>query len=176
MKIKPFFTVFLTLFLNVASAQNPIEIGVRAGTNIHQNTGQEVFGIFRESELIKYMKFRMEINYSEHHVVGNFNPDAKYVTIPAMLKYQIWHGVTIQTGLQLGVNVSRSKVYTESDRELLEFAGLAGIGYDFNFPLKINFRFVEGIGDIDKGNVSGHHIKSSKYKQISLEYAIFRKQ
>lgn len=151
-----------------------VELGPRTGINMDGEYGALTYGVYVQVNWDK-LSLHPEVNYS--NLLGDDfnNTDAVYVTLPILMKYKIWKGLSLQAGPQVAFDVDNNSygIFNQTDRKATEFSVITGIGYDFSFPVNLSYRYLSGIGNNDLGN-SSINIESSRYSQISIEIRLYR--
>lgn len=187
--LKLFFTG--ALFLLVYTANSQMQIGIKAGVNVSNFTGDN-FGGFEPEPLTSphgglFLRWRFgthlalqpEILFSVQGAkikdASNTEQDykASYVNIPIMLQYHFNGGFYIEGGPQVGFKVDED--FPGSTDDVLKSNDVSlglGLGYTLKGGLGINARYVMGLTSLEED--SDDDMKNGVW-QFSLFYTFFNK-
>lgn len=160
--------VFVSLFALTAFtgiAQNKIKFGVKAGANFATWTGQQAQGIdlrpgFHAGGLMlvpltSTLSIKPEIFFSsEGASMKPYRFAVNYIRIPLLVEYQHAGGFLLETGPQLGYELSAKRTGNNDDADIegqlpkLEASWGLGAGYRHKSGAGFSLRYNFGISDL----------------------------
>jgi len=169
-------TAFLvTVFIASTAVSQEIDLGIKAGanfatitdaSNVSNKTGF-LAGAFVGFKFGDKIGLQADLLYSQQGAEfdgGEF--DLTYVNVPVVLKYYLVQGLNIQAGPQFGFVVDDNiktvfgDIEQQIEAESTDVSGVAGVGYDFPFGIRLDARYNFGLTEVSKGSDSKNSVVS----------------
>lgn len=168
-----------SLFTMLAQAQ--ISAGVKAGVNFSNfTTGNDfdtksktglVIGGFADYQVIPKLVLQGELLFSQQGAKeDNGSYDFNYISIPVTARYNVWNGLHVVTGPQLGflasakINEDGKKTDIKDNVKGSDIAWVIGAGYELPNGFMADLRWVKGLSDISDNDV--------KIKNTTVQFTI----
>lgn len=154
--MKKLMVALIAIFIGTTAFSQSIDFGIKAGanfasvsdaSNLSNKTGFQA-GLFAG---VKYSNIGIQADllYSQQGAklkLGKFDLD--YVNIPVVLKYYLIQGLNVQVGPQFGFLVNDDISYGDVNK--MDVSGVAGLGWDLPFGIRVDGRYNFGLTDISK--------------------------
>src|SRR5699024_12002547 len=111
---------------------------------------------------VKFQKVAVQADllYSQQGAKFKFGKfDLDYVNVPIVVKYYLIQGLNVQAGPQFGFLVNDD--VSAGEAKDMDISGVAGLGYDLPFGIRVDARYNFGFTDVSK--VAGGGGKNSVY-------------
>lgn len=184
----------LALFsFNALNAQSPFRIGVKAGVNFSDITGEMVdsfngrtafhAGFMVEGFKCEKFALQAELVYSlqgsdyeeeEFDISGTVKVD--YLNIPIMGKYYVAEGFSLQAGPQIGFLLSATDEFEGEEEDIKDF--LKGTDFGVNFGLGyeldngLNFAARYNVGLSDNLDTTEFESEGAEYKNSVIQISV----
>ncbi|MEP7277133.1 MAG: porin family protein [Bacteroidota bacterium] len=186
--------VFIFLLAGLTGFSQHFELGVKAGANFSNFTGNSNVNDLKANTLVGFhagglvslfvghnFAIQPEVLFSTQGAKvddGTSKKDYKltYINVPVMLKYRFTGGFYLEAGPQVGFNVHSKVDGTSEDfAKSTDLSIAGGLGYHSPIGLGIGARYTAGLsklGDFNASNPNRPDWKNGVI-QISLFYTIF---
>ncbi len=174
-----------SLFTMQATAQT--SFGVKAGATFSNFKGDQaeetktglVIGGFGTYNFTEKISGQLELLYTQLGARENGGSyDFSYVNVPLLARYNVWNGLNIETGPQIGFLLSgktKSSSGNKTDiKHLLnktDFGWVIGAAYELPNGAGAGIRYTPGFSDI---STNSDDIKNTAF-QITLSYRLGKK-
>lgn len=170
--MKKLVVLVIAVLVSSMSFAQEIDLGVKAGVNFanisdvtdtSSKTGFHA-GAFAGLKFSDKIGVQADLLYSQQGAKfdgGEF--DLTYVNVPVVLKYYLVKGLNIQLGPQFGfvVDDNIKEVFNNlAESESSDLSGIAGVGLDLPFGLRIDGRYNFGLSDIIKDEKAKNSVVS----------------
>lgn len=172
--MKKLFVVVIALFMGTTVFSQSLDLGIKLGanfanisdvSNMSSKTGFQG-GAFAALKFQK-VAVQADVLYSQQGAKFKFGKfDLDYVNVPIVVKYYLVQGLNVQVGPQFGFLVNDD--VAEGETKDMDISGVAGLGYDLPFGIRVDARYNFGLTDVSK--VAGAEGKNSVFS-IALGYS-----
>jgi hypothetical protein len=150
--------------VTAVSAQG-LDLGIKAGANFANITDASglsnktgfVVGVFAGAKFGDKLAIQGDLLYSQQGAdFDGGSIDLNYVNVPVVLKYYVTENLNLQAGPQFGFVVDDNfkdlpgDIQGDIEAESFDLSGVAGVGYDFPFGIRLSGRYNFGFTDIMK--------------------------
>jgi hypothetical protein len=165
--------LFIALFVLAFATIHAQKVGIRAGVNISNVTGDAdtkpltgfYAGVFKEITLVPEIFFlQPELQYSmQGYKAGDTKVSIGYLNIPVLAKVYVVKTVSLEAGPQVGFKINDNLDVPEGGNKIKTFdtAFVGGLGYNFPMGLSLNARYAMGLSEI---------VKDSKAKNQVIQF------
>lgn len=167
---KVFLVCIFALGTTVSLQAQSVKIGVKAGVNFANQTGDARFdgvtfdkegitsyhaGLVAEIKLLDRFAIQPEILYSTQganykNAVGEFKNELGYISLPVMAKIFLTDSFSIEAGPQASFLLSEKNDFDVKDAKTFEFGVNAGLGYQITDNLFVEGRYGLGLTEASK--------------------------
>lgn len=172
--MKKLLVAVIALFMGTTVFSQSLDLGIKLGANfanisdvsdLSSKTGFQA-GAFAA---VKFQKVAVQADllYSQQGAKFKFGKfDLDYVNVPIVVKYYLIQGLNVQAGPQFGFLVNDD--VSAGEAKDMDISGVAGLGYDLPFGIRVDARYNFGLTDVSK--VAGAEGKNSVFS-IALGYS-----
>ncbi|RMA64161.1 porin family protein [Ulvibacter antarcticus] len=156
----------LTILISISGFSQDLDLGLKIGANfanvsdLKDSSSKTGFhaGAFVGAKLSDKIGIQGDLLYSQQgSKIKGSEFELTYVNVPVVLKYYLVQGLNVQLGPQFGFIVD-DKIKTvigtieaEAKAESFDLSGVAGLGLDLPFGLRIDGRYNFGLSEVIKG-------------------------
>jgi opacity protein-like surface antigen len=151
----------LLVFTQVSFSQS-VKFGIKAGLNYANVTGSEIkteaitsyhAGLVSEIKLTDGIAIQPELLYSTQgatykNAIEDFKNELGYITIPILLKINLYENLSLEIGPQAGFLLSEKNKFVTNKSNTFDFAANAGLGLKVTDSLFLQARYGLGLTEI----------------------------